>query len=127
MDASAIIISAIQIVTSIGAVILFILGIFLSLRYINIAKPDAPEEEIDTFNSAVKKSIIFIAIGLLLYFIARFCVNLVPLAEQNYGIMAIAAQALLDTVKNSGYLILLPVLLKLWRRNVQRKSIDSSK
>lgn len=123
MDTSAIIISAVQIVTSIGSVILFIIGIFSALRYINISRPDAPEEEIATFNDAMKKSTVLIAIGLVLYFISRFCVNLVPLAEQDYGVFTIAAQSLLDTVKNSGYLILLPVFLKLWRKNVQRKSV----
>lgn len=123
MDTSTLIISRVQSFSSIGAVMLFIIGIFYALRYINISRPDAPEEEITLFNKSMRTSAILIAVGLVLYWASRVCINLAPLGEEGLGIMSIVIKSLFDMLKDVGYLILLPILLRLWRKNVQRKPI----
>lgn len=121
MDTSTLIISRVQSFSSLGAVILFIIGIFYALRYINISRPDAPKEELALFNKAMRTSTILIAIGLVLYWASCICVNLAPLGEEGFGIMSIVVRSFFDMFKDVGYLILLPMLLRLWRKNVQRK------
>jgi len=123
MDTSTLIISRIQTFSSIGAVILFIIGIFYALRYINISRPDAPEEELATFNKSMRTSTILIAIGLVLYWVSSFCVNLAPMGEEDCGIITIIVRSFFDMFKNVGYLVFLPLLLKLWRKNIQRKPV----
>lgn len=121
-DTGTIIISVVQIISLIAAVILFIIGIFAAVKNINYTNPGNPDEEAAAFSRSTKRSIIMIAVGLGVYFISRFCLNLAPMLEEDYGILIIAAQSLLDTVKNFGFLILLPIIIRQWRKTARRSN-----
>lgn len=120
-DSSAIIISAIQITFSVGAMILFLIGIFASIRDIQYINPDDPEDEMAHTRAAFKKSMIMIACGIFAFFVSRFCYNLPLMAPAGYGTGSIAMQALLDALTKTGLLLIFPFVFRYWRRNAQKK------
>lgn len=120
IDTVSIIISVVQIISVLASAVLFMLGIFAAVRNISYTNPSNPDEEAAVFSKSTKKSLILIAVGLGVYFISRLCLNFAPMTEEDYGIFIIAAQSLLDTVKNVGFLILLPIIIRQWRKTARR-------
>lgn len=119
IDSSTVLLIA-QMVFGIAATVLFIIGIFSAVRNISYTNPGNPDEEEAVFSKSFKKGTIMIAAGLGVHFVSRFCANYAPMSEESYGFFLIAAQSLLDTVKNVGFLILLPLIIRQWRKTARR-------
>jgi|GEM_PF-1582238 len=122
MDTSTIIIASIQIIASLAAIVFFLLGLYAAIKDIQYINPDDPDDEMAHSKAAFKKGMIFIACGIGVYFISRFCYNLPQMAPQNYGIAVILLQSLWDAVKNTGFLLLFPFIVRQWRKTARRNA-----
>lgn len=91
-----------------AAAVLFFIGLKEMVSYL--------KKEGDEAASSKKKSIKILAIACGCYAAAKFCSNFIPMSNQDYNIFEILLQSVVEAGIQTGFLILLPVVIK-GRRN----------
>jgi len=115
------IISILQVITSLGSAAFFLWAVYVVIQdFMYIHPEDKPGEDEHT-RMTIKKSMLLTAGGIGMYFLSRICVNL-PDMSAEYGIAVIALQSLLDTLFKVGFLLLLPLVLKIWRKAARKNT-----
>lgn len=120
MELSGSLVSTLQIVTSIISAVFFFLGLITSVKDIQFMS-DSAEEELAHSKASFRKSMIFIACGILVYVISSFFEAL-PHMAANYGIFSILLQAFFNALRSTGILLLLPFVIKWWRKLAKRRT-----
>ena len=88
--------------------VLFFLGLKVMISYI---KTDGEEAKL-----LKKKSIKLLAIACGCFAVGKACANFIPMSNQDYNLAEILFQSAADAVVKTGFLVLLPVVIK-GRRN----------
>ena len=121
MGNAALFVSAGQIITSLGSAALFIWAVYVAVQdFMYIHPEDKPAEDAHS-KMSFKKCMLLTAAGIGAYFLSRIFVNIPGMAGQ-YGLAAIALQALLDTIYRTGVLLLLPIVITFWRKSARKKT-----
>ena len=120
MEITGSLVSTLQILTSIGSAVLFLFGFIISLKDIQFMSDSAEEEDAHA-KASFKKSMIFIACGIGVYVISSFFEAL-PHMAANYGVAAILLQAFFNAMRKTGPLLLLPFVIRWWRRSARRRT-----
>ena len=121
MNNSAVFISAAQIITSLGSAAFFIWAVYVAIQDFMYIHPEDKPAEDEHSRMTFKKCMLLTAGGIGMYFLSRIFVNLPDMAAE-YGIAVIALQSLLDTLYKVGFLLLLPLVLKFWRKTARRNT-----
>ncbi|MCR4939121.1 MAG: hypothetical protein K5930_03300 [Treponemataceae bacterium] len=88
----------------IAAAVLFFIGLKVMVNYM--------KKEGDEAVSLKNKSIRFLAIACACYALGKFCTNFVPMSNSDYNVAEILLQSVVEAVIQTGFLILLPVVIK---------------
>ena len=59
-----------------------------------------------------KRSITLLAIACGCYAIGKLCSNFIPMSNQDYNLLEIILQSVVEAVLQTGFLVLLPVVIK---------------
>lgn len=103
----------IEIIAVVGAAILFFGG--LNVAFKDFKKPyDGSEKGKAESKATFIKSMKLIGTAVLLYSVSRFSANLLPMAEEGYGILPAAIQSLWEGVSRTGFLLIVPYILQNW-------------
>jgi len=116
-----IILTIVQTIAFIAAHILLIAGLYASIKDIKYINKDDPQDEEAHSRASFKKGMILVGCGVAVYAVSRFCGNYPLMSEQNYGIAIILLQSLWEGVRDRGFLLLFPFIIKQWRKTARRK------
>lgn len=94
----------IAIVAYIAAAVLFFLGLKVMIGYIKKDGDEAKELK--------RKSIKILAIACGCFALGKACANFLPMSKQDYNLAEIIIQSVAEAVVQTGFLILLPVVIK---------------
>ena len=118
-----VILSIAQIVISLAAIVLLIAGLYASIKDLKYINKDDPQDEENHSKAAFKKGMILVGCGVAVYAVSRFCGNYPLMAEQDFGIAIILLQSLWDGVRDLGFLLLFPFIIRQWRKTARRKAL----
>ena len=110
-----------QIITSLASAVFFIAAACAVIQDFTYIHPEDKPAEDEHSRKTFKKCMLLTAGGVFMYFLSRICVN-IPEMAGSYGIAVIAFQALLDTVYKVGFLLLLPIVIRFWRKFARRRT-----
>ncbi len=88
----------------VAAAVLFFIGLKVMVSYLKKEGEEAALQK--------NKSIKLLAIACGGYAIGKFCANFIPMSKQDYNIIEIILQSVIEAVIQTGFLILLPVVIK---------------
>lgn len=117
------ILTIVQTVAFVAAHILLILGLYASIKDMNYINKDDPQDEEAHTKASFKRGMILVGCGVAVYALSRFCENYFLMSEQNYGIAIIMLQSLWEGVRDRGFLLLFPFIIKQWRKTARRKAL----
>ena len=94
----------VAIVAYAGAAVLFFLGLKIMINYI--------KTEGDEASMLKKKSIKLLAFACGTFAVGKACANFIPMSNQDYNFAEILLQSIAEAVVQTGFLVLLPVVIK---------------
>lgn len=110
----------IELIVMIAAVVLFFLGIKYAVDTIK-ADGESGSDKPKTAAALYKKSYLFIALAIVCYIITRFFANYYSMTAEGADTISVILQSLWEGVRNTGFLILLPFVLRKGRAHtIQR-------
>ena len=109
----------IQLGLGLAAVVCIFIGLFTTIR--SLDKNDS-SKTIST--ETVIKSMVFITVGLLLYSGVKTCSNMLTDGAQDYDVGVIYMASVVEVAKVFGFLILIPLILKLLADRTPAKKED---
>lgn len=118
------ILTIVQIIASVASLVLLIAGLYASIKDIKYINKEDPQDEEAHSRASFKKGMILVGCGVAVYSAARFCGNYPLMAEQGYGIIIILLQSLWEGVRDRGFLLLFPFIIKQWRKTARRKALS---
>ncbi|MCR4715113.1 MAG: hypothetical protein K5751_12150 [Treponemataceae bacterium] len=93
-----------SIVGYVAAAVLFFIGLKVMISYV--------KTEGDVAQAHKKKSITILAIACGAFAIGKTCANFIPMSNQDYNLFEIILQSAAEAVVKTGFLVLLPVVIK---------------
>lgn len=124
MDKITIVLAVAQIIAGLGSLALLIAGLYASIKDIRYINKENPQDEEAHSAAAFKKGMILVGCGVGLYALSRFCGNYTLMAEQGYGIAITLLQSLWEGVRDRGFLLLFPFIIRQWRKTARRKALS---
>ncbi len=91
----------------------FAVGLYSSIKDLSYSTNDPAEAEAHS-REAFKKAVIMVACGIGVFAVARFASLLGQPDRQSIG--AAALQAVWEAVRDRGFLLLIPIGVRLWRK-----------
>lgn len=113
-----------QIIASVVSLVLLVAGLYASIKDIKYINKEDPADEEAHSAASFKKGMILVGCGMAVYSVARFCGNFSLMAEQGYGVAIILLQSLWEGVRDRGFLLLFPFVIRQWRRTARRKALS---
>ncbi len=111
-----------QIIASVASLVLLIAGLYASIKDIKYINKDDPQDEEAHSKASFKKGLILVGCGVAVYSVSRFCANYSLMAEQGYDIAITMLQSLWEGVRDRGFLMLFPFIIRQWRKTARRKA-----
>ena len=118
------ILSITQIIASVASLVLLVAGLFASIKDIKYINKDDPQDEEAHSRASFKKGLILMGCGVAVYALSRFCGNYSLMAEQGYDIAITLLQSLWEGVRDRGFLLLFPFIIRQWRKTARRKAFS---
>ena len=94
----------ISVIGYIVSAILFLIGLKVMINYVKSEGDDAASHK--------KRSIKLLAIACGCFAIGKLCSNFIPMSNQDYNLLEIILQSVVEAVLQTGFLVLLPVVIK---------------
>ncbi len=120
----SIILAVAQIIASVASLVLLITGLYASIKDIKYINKDNPQDEEAHSRASFKKGMILVGCGVAVYSISRFFGNYPLMAEQGYSIVIILLQSLWEGIRDRGFLMLFPFIIRQWRKTARRKAFS---
>lgn len=112
-----------QIIAITAALILIVAGLYASIKDIRYINKEDPADEEAHSKAAFKKGMILVGCGVGVFALARLCNNFSLMSEQGYGIGIILLQSIWEAVRDQGFLLLFPFIIRQWRKTARRKAL----
>lgn len=97
-----------------ASVVLFFLGLSACIRSMKQSGEDGSGDR-QLSQRTFKRSVVLCSVAVLVFIFFCFCSNYIPMTEEGADILTVALQSLWQGIRNTGFLILLPVVLRKWR------------
>ena len=105
----------IQIISGVLAAALVFIGVLLSAKKLNPEKYEVIPVKTTVISTAL------IILGLLSYAVTKTCTNLTIVTEEDYELWTLYVASLGEVIKNLGFIILIPVLFRLFKPKGKKK------
>jgi Na+/H+ antiporter NhaD/arsenite permease-like protein len=99
-----------EIAAVVAAVVLFFFGLRTAVRSLDAGDAKRTAES-DIPKSALKKSLILLGAAVACYMLSRFFQNQGEMSAAGYGTGTILLQSLWEAVRNTGFILLIPLVL----------------
>lgn len=111
--------AAVELAGLIAAVALFFVALRTAVRDLGYIDKDNPDNEDKRMNKALSKSMILIGAGMAAYMISRSGANYYPMRAEGFGIFGTLIQSLWEAIWRTGFLLVVPYIIKQWRKTAR--------
>ena len=114
--------AAIELAAFIAAIVLFFIALRIAVRDIGYIDKNDPGSEDKRMDKALSRSMIFIGAGIAAYMLSRAGANYYPMRAEGFGIAGTLAQSLWEAIWRTGFLLVVPYIIKQWRKTARRSA-----
>ena len=93
-----------------------------AVRDIGYINKDDPDKEDKRIKTAMSKSMTLIGAGMISYMISRIGANYYPMSAEGFGIFGTRVQSLWEAIWRTGFLLVVPYIIKQWRKTARRSA-----
>ena len=111
-----------ELIGLLAAAVLVFVGLRRSVRDISFIDKEDPDNEQRRMTAAMYSGMKTIGLALLAYFFSRFCCNYPPMRSEDYGWLGISLQSFWETIYRTGFLLLIPYIIRQWRITARRNA-----
>ncbi len=110
-----------ELIFIVATVVLFFIGTRCAVKTLSAGGDNSQEKSDEQASALYKRSYMFIGLGIACYMFVKFFSYYETMTADGQPFSAIVAQSLWDTVRRVGVLILIPLIIRNWRRAYNHK------